>query len=114
MRSRVFRLLTVLLAALQLAVPPLASVAEARLEAESMQRLRGSAHIESHGSAQCPRVHAASECAVCQFLSATAEPRATQRTLFTNVTRQAALSVEHRDALAALASAPSLPRAPPA
>jgi hypothetical protein len=55
---------------LQLALPAFATVADARAEAESHG---ASAHVESHGSARCPRVHPA-DCVVCRVLASGAAP----------------------------------------
>jgi len=56
--------------ALQLALPAAATVADARLEAESA---RAHAHVESHATAACPRLHP-DNCPVCQYLSTIADP----------------------------------------
>ena len=70
-RSAVARLLTLVFAALQLGAPPLASVADAWVERDGAPR--ATAHIESHGSPGCPRVHPV-DCGLCQVLSALAAP----------------------------------------
>jgi hypothetical protein len=67
-RSSPIRLVTLLFALLQLALPTLASVADARLERES-ESPRAAAHVESPGGSTCPRIHPA-DCALCQFVSA--------------------------------------------
>jgi hypothetical protein len=59
-----------LAALLQLALPAFATVADARAEAESHGAV---AHVESHGSARCPRVHPA-DCVVCRVLASGAAP----------------------------------------
>jgi hypothetical protein len=58
-------------AVLQLALPPVATFADARLERES--EAYGATHVESSSSATCPPVHAA-ECALCQFVSRASAP----------------------------------------
>ena len=63
-----FRFVTLLLAALQLAMPGLASLADAAAARESRSTY-GVTHVEEPGGAQCPPVHT-DECALCQFLSA--------------------------------------------
>jgi len=87
-----------LLAALQLSLPGAAAWADARLDSAAA----GPAHIESHSTAACARIHPA-DCAFHRFLSA---PLATGRPLVfrfrdgyriaspltTSVTPQAALA----------------------
>src|SRR6476646_8740750 len=71
-RRGAFRVVMMLWAVLQLAVPPLAVAADAVATAES----RGAhAHVEATSDASCARVHDA-ECVFCQFLSAGAAPAA--------------------------------------
>ena len=71
-RRGAFRVVMMLWAVLQLAVPPLAVAADAVATAES----RGAhAHVEATSDASCVRVHDA-ECVFCQFLSAGAAPAA--------------------------------------
>jgi hypothetical protein len=73
-RTTLSRLGWYLAALLQLALPAFATVADARAEAES----RGAtAHVESHGSAKCPRVHPA-DCVVCRVLASGAAPSSAQ------------------------------------
>lgn len=61
------RLLAICLAALQVILPGAVSIADARLDAETLAvSTRG--HVESQSSTDCPRVHAL-DCALCQFLS---------------------------------------------
>ena len=55
-------------ASLQLALPGLASWADARFEAAASG---AKAHIELHTSATCVRIHG-SDCVLCRFLSGTA------------------------------------------
>ena len=59
-------------ALLQLVLPGAASIADARIEAESVSA-RPTSHIEEHGGAHCPRVHP-EDCALCRVLSATGTP----------------------------------------
>lgn len=109
-RQGVLRLVMMLCAVLQLAVPPLAVAADAVATAES----RGAhAHVESTSDASCTRVHDA-ECVFCQFLSAGAAlagspvpdlPLAAQ---VAQADRE--LSAPRRVALRGIA----IPRAPPA
>ncbi|MEP7001525.1 MAG: hypothetical protein ABI969_13655 [bacterium] len=69
-RTNLSRFGWVFAALLQLALPAFATVADARAEAES----RGaSAHVESHGTPGCPRVHPA-DCVVCRVLASGAAP----------------------------------------
>jgi hypothetical protein len=66
-----FRVWAMVWAVLQLALPPVATFADARLESES--EAYGAAHVESSSSATCRPVHAA-ECALCQFVSRDSVP----------------------------------------
>jgi hypothetical protein len=59
-------------AILQLVLPGAASIADARIEAESVSA-RPTSHVEEHGGAHCPRVHP-EDCALCRVLSATGTP----------------------------------------
>ncbi len=64
-----------LAALLQLALPGVAAVADARLDAAGSH---ATAHVESHTSNSCARIHPP-DCAVCHFLTApalTARPSA--------------------------------------
>lgn len=67
MRSRrgVLRVFVMIWGVLQLAVPPLAVVADA---AATTASVGAHAHVEAHSGAGCARVHDA-ECVFCQFLS---------------------------------------------
>jgi hypothetical protein len=73
-RSRSGRFAWLVAAVLQLLVPTVWSVADARVEAASA-RVAG-AHVEAPGNPACPRIHPA-DCAVCQVLGAAraANPR---------------------------------------
>jgi hypothetical protein len=62
--GRLLRFLRLCLAALQVALPTAAVVADAILEAEGA---RAYAHVEPHSSKSCPRAHSADLCALCQF-----------------------------------------------
>ena len=66
-RARVW---AIVWAVMQLALPAVATYADAGLERESE---RSSAHVESSSRASCPRVHPA-DCALCQLVFRTAEP----------------------------------------
>ena len=68
------RAFSLLYAVLQLLLPGAASIADARLEAASI-RSHPIAHIESHGTPGCARVHPA-DCAFCRVISANAMPTA--------------------------------------
>lgn len=69
-RSRCRRIAWFVAALLQLVLPPFAAAADAGLERES-QRVH--AHVESHGTRGCPRVHPA-DCVVCRVLAGGAPP----------------------------------------
>jgi hypothetical protein len=73
-RSSAARAAWVLAAALQLLLPGAAAWADARLDAAGAH---ATAHIESHSSKSCARIHAP-DCALCHFLSA---PAVTARTV---------------------------------
>ncbi|MDB4908236.1 MAG: hypothetical protein JWO05_3020 [Gemmatimonadetes bacterium] len=70
-RTRLTRFGGILAAVFQLLVPAAASLADVRAEAAS---LRGATvHIESHGTRDCARVHAA-DCVLCQLLTGASGP----------------------------------------
>src|SRR2546426_9377296 len=73
-RSIAVRGLWLVAAALQLLLPGAAAWADARLDAAGTH---ATAHIESHTSKSCARIHAP-DCALCHFLSA---PAVTARTV---------------------------------
>ena len=66
-RSRFVRSVWLAFAALQLALPGAAALADATLDIAGAHER---AHIESHSTAACARVHPA-DCALCRFLTAT-------------------------------------------
>jgi hypothetical protein len=66
-RTRLSRNCWLLGAVFQLIAGPVAAIADARLEAESLSP-RAVSHIESHGTPQCPRVHLA-DCALCRQIA---------------------------------------------
>jgi hypothetical protein len=70
-RTGGFRVWAIMWAVLQLALPPAATIADARLERES--EALGETHVESSSLATCRPVHAA-ECALCQIVSSAAAP----------------------------------------
>jgi len=97
-----------LLAALQLSLPGAAAWADARLDSA----VAGPAHIESHSTSSCARVHPA-DCAFHRFLSA---PVATGRPVvfrFRDAYRVAPLAATHNVAQTALAAGVHHSRAPP-
>jgi hypothetical protein len=97
-----------LLAALQLSLPGAAAWADARLDSAAA----GPAHIESHSTSSCVRVHPA-DCAFHRFLSA---PVATGRPVvfrFRDGYRVAPLAAKHNVAQTALAAGVHHSRAPP-
>jgi len=73
-RSPAVRASWLLATALQLLLPGAAALADARLDAAGTH---ATAHIESHSSKTCARIHAP-DCALCHFLSA---PAVTARTV---------------------------------
>ncbi|HEX8903879.1 MAG TPA: hypothetical protein VF771_03515 [Longimicrobiaceae bacterium] len=62
--GRLLRFLRLAVAALQVALPTAAVVADAILEAEGA---RAYAHLEPHSSKSCPRAHSTELCDLCQF-----------------------------------------------
>jgi hypothetical protein len=64
-RSPAVRTVRHLLAALQLLLPGAAAWADARLDAAGAH---ATAHVESHSTDSCARIHA-SDCALCHFLT---------------------------------------------
>ncbi len=102
------RLSLSLLAALQLSLPGAAAWADARLDTAAA----GPAHIESHSTSACVRIHPA-DCAFHRFLSA---PVATGRPVafrFRDAYRVAPLAATVALAHAALAAGVHHSRAPP-
>jgi hypothetical protein len=75
-RTRFTRTCWLLGAAIQLFSGPVAAIADARLEAESLSP-RAISHIESHRTQQCPRVHIA-DCALCRQIASSLSFTATQ------------------------------------
>lgn len=107
------RLFTLVFAVVQLAAPSLASAADARIEAAGERSPRAAAHIESHGSSDCPRVHPA-DCALCHLVHAPAAPAARAGELqfgdsFVAARIEAPFGLHGRDR-----DPLTLPRAPPA
>ena len=94
--------------ALQLLVPVSATLADARLEAESA---RFRVHIESHSTPRCPRLHP-DNCALCSFLSATPVPAQTVTFVLRDVAAGMVPFGEHRYATLAGRVGPPA-RAPP-
>ena len=97
-----------LLAALQLSLPGAAAWADARLDTEAA----GPAHIESHSTSVCIRIHPA-DCAFHRFLSA---PLATGRPIVFKIRdyyRSAPPVTAHGIPQAALAAGQHYSRAPP-
>jgi hypothetical protein len=110
MRSTSFKARTslCLLAALQLFLPGAAAWADARLDTATA----GPAHIESHSTAACVRIHPA-DCAFHRFLSA---PLATGRPVVFRIRdgyRSASPLTVHVIPQAALAAGVHHSRAPP-
>jgi len=111
--SRRRGLLVVLFAVMQVALPAALSVGDAYLEVEDAAA-RPYAHIESHGSPKCPRVHHEDTCILCNFLSRTGAPKTPRVELPLLVLRVA--PVVSRDSHVESPWAPltpTLPRAPP-
>lgn len=104
-----------LIAAIQLAVPPALTVADAYYASGSPQAAVRS-HIESHASQKCARVHDEDTCAVCRFL-ARASAIKSGAPICPKIVDRIAPSLPGmlpEAAHASVSSPPSLPRAPPA
>ncbi len=104
------RVLWLLGTLLQLLLPGAAAWADARLDAAGAH---ATAHIESHTSKSCARVHAL-DCAICHFLTA---PAVTGRATVTRLdvaARDTPRPVDPAGTAHALARPHPNPRAPPA
>ncbi|GAC1685398.1 MAG: hypothetical protein NVS9B3_03680 [Gemmatimonadaceae bacterium] len=67
MRRRLFRAWTTVLAVVQMVGPGVVSMADAATDAGALSRWPV-AHVESHRTATCARVHA-DDCALCRYLT---------------------------------------------
>lgn len=109
-RPWLLRFLALVLAVVQLALPPVVSVVDA--QSGRAGQPTATAHIEGEGSASCPRVHE-SDCAICHYLTTYAAPGRPTSTLpawrETATVRPESRVAAPRAARRALA----LPRAPP-
>ena len=105
---RVFSRVTLLL---QLLLPTVVSIADARLERDAMSA-RAYTHVEANTGKDCARVHKA-DCALCQHLT-TAGTRASKPSLPVSAGQceRPQVSVEIRR-VTSFTRGPSLPRAPP-
>ena len=107
------RLLVVLFAVMQVALPAAFSIGDAYLEAADAAS-HPYAHIESHGSPRCPRVHREDTCVLCNFLSRTGAPKTPRVELPLLVLKVAAVVSRDSHVESPWASlTPTLPRAPP-
>jgi hypothetical protein len=105
-----WRVMALVWAVLQFALPGVALVADARLERASLEA--AGSHVESGTSEDCPPVHR-DECALCQVLSRFAQPgEAPELPAIAEVVRPSAAAPVEPHAARGAASA-SLPRAPP-
>jgi hypothetical protein len=106
------RLLWRVTALLQLLVPSLVSVADARLERDAATA-RAFSHVEATTGKDCARVHQ-SDCALCQQLT-TPLAKSQKQAPPALATRAELPPIAARVAsIAARAERPTLPRAPPA
>jgi hypothetical protein len=108
-RKLLLRFLALLWAGLQLAMPALGSLADARIAAAAGDPV---SHVESKSSASCPVIHAP-DCAVCRYLSGTAPAPATASAADIDAERAGA-DVQARCAIAYVALVLPDGRAPPA
>jgi hypothetical protein len=109
-RSPAARAGWLLAAALQLLLPGIAAVADARLDAAGAH---ATAHIESHTAKSCTRIHSP-DCALCHLLTA---PALTGRAMLLRLevaARQAPRPVDPAGTAHPLARPHPQPRAPPA
>lgn len=72
-RSWPARLLTLVFALLHLTVPPLVTVADARVQESVARSGPPRVHVESHGDSRCPQVHP-TDCGLCQAVATFAVP----------------------------------------
>jgi len=111
-RPRLLRRLALILALLHLMVPPLATIADARVERDVVRSGHPTVHVESHGSPKCPRIHPTG-CGLCQVVATLATPPRSQHVpplVARAVVPPVAQWLGER---AAAGSTPALPRAPP-
>ena len=95
---------------LQLLLPGAAAWADARLDAAGTH---ATAHIESHTSKSCARIHAP-DCALCHFLTAPALRGRAMLLRLDVAARQAPHPIDRAGTAHALARPHPNPRAPPA
>jgi hypothetical protein len=108
-RKPLLRFLALLWAVLQLAMPALASLADARLAAAAGDPM---SHVESKSSATCPVIHAP-DCAACRYLSASTLAPDNARAVDIDA-QHAGADIQASCAIAYLAIALPDGRAPPA
>ena len=104
--ARAFWLLGTLV---QLVLPGAAALADARLDSAGAH---ATAHVESHTSKSCARIHAP-DCALCHFLTAPAVSGRTVVLRLDVATRQAPRPVDPAGTAHPLARPHPQPRAPP-
>lgn len=110
--TRLTRLLWRTLALLQLMVPAIVSVADARIERDAASA-RAYSHAEENTSQDCVRVHS-SDCALCQHLT-TPLAKSQKPAPPAAAARAEQPAIEFRVGCDAVPAAqPTLPRAPPA
>ncbi|GAC1476891.1 MAG: hypothetical protein NVS1B4_18570 [Gemmatimonadaceae bacterium] len=110
-RRRVTRLWLVLVACIQVAAPPLVSIADAAADASALTR-GATAHVEAHRTAACPRVHP-DQCALCRYITASGAPAARCDTIVANRQMVGAVHDTDRRAVAWLLGALPQSRGPP-
>ena len=103
------RILVVLCAALQLALPGVAALADGLASRTSVH---ATAHVESATERDCVRVHE-TDCVFCQFLSTSAAPAHCANPFVASGAHESV--ARQRPSLVALAAPrdPAIPRAPP-
>ena len=99
-----------IIAVLQLVLPGAAALADAQLDAAGAH---AKAHIESHTTSACARIHAP-DCALCHFLTAPLVPRRPAAPPVDGLGDTARPGVEAARPPHAVARAHPQPRAPPA
>ena len=96
---------------LQLLLPSVVSVADARLEREALSA-RAYSHVESNTGKDCARVHKA-DCALCQHLTTPAARAAKAAPPVYVVGGDFPRALSEAARVVTRATRPSLPRAPP-
>src|SRR5438270_401982 len=111
--SRVLRTWILIGAVVQAALPGVVGILDASAAgSDAAAAIRP--HIESHGTPKCPRVHQEDNCALCQFVSASAAPTSHAPSFaIVRTTSHAVVKASIPSPAWLSDGSPSLPRAPP-